>query len=406
MNLPGFGLEQQQRLHSAHVLVIGAGGLGCPVMQTLAATGVGSITVFDDDVVSVSNIHRQILFGAADVGRKKVEVAAERLAQLQPGIEVRAVDARLTEDNILAALSGIDVLIDGSDTFATKFLAADAAEITGTPLVWGSVLRYRGDVALWWSGPGAPAVGGVAGGVGMRDLYPAQPDADSVPDCATAGVLGVTTSVVGSLMATEAVKFLAGIGDAGAAQVGQLHMYDALSTALRHFTVRRDPAREPVTELGTYTAACAVPGADDAVGDASNAARAADAEAQSLLDLLSSGRASSLDVREPHEKLLRDIAVPGANLPMSELGQIGGAANSGSNAGTGAAGTADGDADAQAQARAEEALAALPEGDVVVYCAAGARSAKFVERFADLASAHGLALHSLPGGANRWGHDL
>ena len=208
MNLPGFGPEQQQRLYDAHVLVIGAGGLGCPVMQTLAATGVGHITVWDDDTVDLTNIHRQILFGASDVGRRKVDVAAERLRALQPDIQVTAVNDRLSPDNFIEALEGIDLVIDGSDTFATKFLAADAAEVTGTPLLWGSVLRYRGDIALWHSGPGAPA-----DGVGLRDLYPTQPDADSVPDCATAGVLGVTTSVVGSLISTEAVKYLAGIGE-------------------------------------------------------------------------------------------------------------------------------------------------------------------------------------------------
>jgi len=251
MNLPGFGPEQQERLHNSHVLVIGAGGLGCPIMQTLAATGVGHITVWDDDTVDLTNIHRQILFGAQDVGRRKVDVAAERLRALQPDIQVTAVNDRLTPDNFLEALEGIDLLIDGSDTFATKFLAADAAEITGTPLMWGSVLRYRGDIALWWSGPGAPAHG-----VGLRDLYPTQPDADSVPDCATAGVLGVTTSVVGSLMSTEAVKFLAGIGDV---HVGRLHMYDALTTTMRQFTVARDPARPLASTLGTYIDACAAP---------------------------------------------------------------------------------------------------------------------------------------------------
>ncbi|MCP1387930.1 ThiF family adenylyltransferase [Corynebacterium sp. TA-R-1] len=360
MNLPGFGLPEQEALHNAHVLVIGAGGLGCPVMQALAATGVGEITVVDDDVVSLSNIHRQILFGAVDVGRKKVEVAAERLRELQPGITVHAVDARLDESNIVAALKGIDVLIDGSDTFTTKFLAADAAEITGTPLVWGSVLRYRGDVALWWSGPGAPA-----DGVGMRDLYPAQPDPDSVPDCATAGVLGVTTSVVGGLMATETVKFLTGVGEA---KVGRLHMYDALTASVRHFNVARDPGRELVTELGVYAQACAVP-IDDG-GDAPGAA---------LISMLERGAAVSLDVREPHEKALTDIAVPGPNLPMSEL---------------------------DAPGRVDEVLDVLPAGDVVVYCAGGVRSAKFVDRFRDTARERGLTLHSLPGGAQRWGAQL
>ncbi len=364
MNLPGFGPEQQARLHAAHVLVIGAGGLGCPVMQALAATGVGEITVIDDDVVNLSNIHRQILFGAPDVGRKKVEVAAERLRELQPGITVHAVDARLDEGNILASLEGIDVLIDGSDTFTTKFLAADAAEISGTPLVWGSVLRYRGDVALWWSGPGAPA-----DGAGMRDLYPAQPDPDSVPDCATAGVLGVTTSVVGSLMATEAVKFLAGVGKA---EVGRLHMYDALTASLRHFTVRRDPARALVTSLGTYTAACAAPGVErretreDRVG-------------RELIERLARGDAQSLDVREPHEKVLEDIASTGPNLPMSVV-----------------------EADPEA---ARIALAWFRPGtEVVVYCASGRRSQGFVDKHQPLAGELGLTLVSLPGGVQRWGN--
>lgn len=357
LNLPGFGLEQQQRLRDAHVLVIGAGGLGCPVMLALAATGIGTITVVDDDVVSLSNIHRQILFGAPDVGRKKVEVAAERLRKLQPDITVHAVDARLTEANIIDSLQGIDLLIDGSDTFQTKFLVADAAEITGTPLVWGSVLRYRGDVALWWSGPGAPS-----DGVGMRDLYPAQPDPDSVPDCATAGVLGVTTSVVGGLMATEVVKFLTDVGET---RIGRLHMYDALTASVRHFNVAHDPQRPLVRELGSYAGVCAVPSGPAEVQ-----------EGQDLIDLIAEGNASSLDVREPHEKLLKDITHPGPNLPMSEL------------------------------ERAEEVLSTLPAGDVVVYCASGKRSARFVDEFDPLAAARGITLHSLPGGANRWGEDL
>lgn len=357
MNLPGFGPEQQEALNRAKVLVIGAGGLGCPVMQTLAATGVGHISLIDDDVVDLTNIHRQILFGASDVGRKKTEAAAERLRELQPGIEVTTIEGRMNASNAIELLDGIDVLIDGSDTFTTKFMAADAAEITGTPLMWGSVLRYRGDVALWWSGPGAPTIGGVAGGVGMRDLYPAQPDPDSVPDCATAGVLGVTTSVVGGLMSTEAVKFLARIGDADpAAAVGQLHMYDALSATLRRFQVRRDPHRAPVTELGDYLQACAV----------------SPNEGRELIDALERGDAAALDVREVHEKALSDLPYPGAHLPLSEAD------------------------------RAAEVIGQLPTGDVVVYCAAGARSARFVDQFADLAAEHGVRLHSLPGGTNRW----
>ena len=353
MNLPGFGPEQQEALYNARVLVIGAGGLGCPVMQTLAATGVGHITVWDDDHVDITNIHRQILFGAQDVGRRKVDVAAERLRALQPGIEVNTVFDRLTPDNFIGALDGIDLLIDGSDTFATKFLAADAAEITGTPLLWGSVLRYRGDIALWYSGPGAPE-----GGVGMRDLYPTQPDADSVPDCATAGVLGVTTSVVGSLMSTEAVKFLAGIGEA---EIGRLHMYDALTTTIRRFTVPRDPARPLARTLGVYTDACAM-----------------STDGQSLYDDIRTGAAHALDIRELHERAIADLPFASAHLPLSEVER---------------------NPEAVANALAEYA-----DGDeVVVYCAGGVRSDKFVGTYADQAQQLGISLKSLPGGVQRWG---
>lgn len=352
MNLPGFGPEQQQRLHDAHVLVIGAGGLGCPIMQTLAATGVGHITVWDDDTVDLTNIHRQILFGANDVGRRKVDVAAEKLRALQPDIQVTTVNDRLTPDNFIEALDGIDLLIDGSDTFATKFLAADAAEITGTPLLWGSVLRYRGDIALWHSGPGAPA-----DGVGLRDLYPTQPDADSVPDCATAGVLGVTTSVVGSLMSTEAVKLLAGIGEA---KIGRLHMYDALSATIRRFTVTRDPARELATTLGTYAEACTV-----------------STEGQLLYDAIRTRQAHALDIREPHERAIADLPFASAHLPLSVIERAPEAVN--------------------------EALAKYEDGDeVVVYCAGGVRSDRFVSEYGALAETLGISLQSLPGGVQRW----
>ncbi|WP_342319234.1 ThiF family adenylyltransferase [Corynebacterium mayonis] len=355
MNLPGFGLKQQEKLYGAHVFVIGAGGLGCPVMQSLAAMGVGTITVIDDDVVSLTNIHRQILFTAADVGRPKVDVTAERLAGLQPGITINALRARLTADNALAMLRGVDVLVDGSDTFSTKYLAADAAEITGTPLVWGSVLRYRGDVALWWSGPGAPV-----DGAGMRDLYPDQPAADAVPDCATAGVLGVTTSVVGGLMATEVVKHLTGLGDS---QPGKLHIYDALTTRISHFTVTPDPARPPVTSLGFYgTPACR-----------------GKTWGRQLIDTAD----ALIDVREIHEKALQDLHRPGELLPTSQWEQQPGSGE-----------------------RLLRDLRDKPAQNVLVYCASGVRSERFVERFSGAAAKLGLTLSSLPGGTNEHGVDL
>lgn len=351
--LPGFGLQQQEALHSAHVLIIGAGGLGCPVAQALAATGVGTISIIDDDTVSLSNIHRQILFTAADVGRPKVEAAAERLRGHQPGITVNPINARLTAANAPELLAGIDLLIDGSDTFTTKYLAADAAELTGTPLVWGSVLRFRGDVALWCSG------GAYGRGVGLRDLYPTQPDASSSPDCATAGVLGVTTSVVGGLMATEAVKFLAGLDSS---VPGRVLMYDALGAGIRQFQVSADPARELVDALDGHTEA----GPACGVG-------------ASVLSLLDSGSACVVDVREPAERMIDPIRVkaPMLALPTSIWERD--------------------------PFSVESLLASVPKRDVVVVCASGVRSQRFVDAFAEDAAARGLRLFSLPGGAQALG---
>lgn len=369
--LPGHGLREQERLYDAHVLVIGAGGLGCPLMQSLAAAGVGEISVIDDDTVDITNIHRQILFGASDVGRSKVEVTGERLRELQPGLRFHGIHGRFTADNAAELLAGVDVLIDGSDTFATKFLAADAAEVTGTPLVWGSVLRYRGDVAVWWSGEGSEPDGR---GVGMRDLYPSQPNPDSVPDCATAGVLGVTTSVVAGLMATETIKFLR--DPAGRSkQVGRLHIYDALKSSIQHFNVAADPQRQPVTRIMEQdNSSCTV--------DAS------DGTATSLLGDLAAGTAIAIDVREPGEKAIKDLPSfaehPGYHLPTTvwseqpelaeQLIQSIGTAN---DAATGT--------------------------DVVVYCASGKRSARFVECFHKHAAGQKVRLHNLPGGANEHG---
>ncbi len=349
LNLPGFGPEQARRLNDARVLVVGAGGLGAPTLQTLVATGLGRVRLYDDDTVSLSNIHRQILFGVADVDRPKVEVAAERLRALQPGLEIEARRERLTPDNILAALDGVDVILDGSDTFATKYLVADAAEITGTPLVWGTVLRYAGQFAVWWSGPGAPA-----DSPGLRDLFPVQPDAGSVPDCATAGVLGVTTSVLASLMATETVKLITGIGEV---VPGTVFSYEALRASLNSLRVRRDPGRRPVTRLQDFYGAGACAAADRP---------APDPDATRLLGLIADGTARALDVREEHEKLLADL--PGGadlHLPTSEL--------------------------------TAESLAAVLQGvrgPVVVYCASGARSAQVVEEW----GGRGVELLSLPGG--------
>lgn len=336
--LPGWGIKQQERLHNAHVLVIGGGGLGCPAMQSLASAGVGHITVIDDDTVDITNIHRQILFGASDVGRPKVEVVAQRLRELQPDITVTPLQKRLTVENAVELLGGVDLVLDGSDSFATKYLVADAAEITGTPLVWGTVLRFRGDICLF------------ADEVGLRDLFPIQPTGDSIPDCATAGVLGATTATIGALMATETIKFLAGLPT----QPGRMLSYDALTATTRSFTVTADPARPRVTELqeSYLDAVCAL-----------------GPTPTELLDEVRSGGAVLLDIREPHEYLLNDSLAELApvRLPLSEI----------TGAGT-----------------VQQALAGARR--VVVHCASGVRSANFCDQYSDL----DYELLNLPGGIN------
>ena len=354
--LPGFGIAQQEALHGTHVFVIGAGGLGCPLMQQLAAAGVGEISVIDDDTVDLTNIHRQILFGTQDVGRSKVDVAAEKLEQLQPGIVVHAIRDRLTADNAVDYLRGVDILVDGSDTFATKFLAADAAEITGTPLVWGSVLRFRGDCAVWWSGPGAES------GVGMRDLYPLQPDPDSVPDCATAGVLGVTTSVVAGLMSTELIQFATGMNRD---RVGLLSIYDALTSSITHFRVPHDPARELTTQLqhNYGGAAFALPGAEDTAA---------------MFDDLRAG-AVAIDVREAGEAAIDDFFFDATakhyHLPTTVWQE-----------------------DPEAARSLLDSLQGAGLSDAWVYCASGKRSASFISAFAEEAEQRGIMLHNVAGG--------
>ena len=378
LNLPGFGAEQQQQLHDARVLVVGAGGLGCPAMQSLAAAGVGTIVLYDDDTVDVTNLQRQILFSTDDVGRPKVDVAAEQLRRLQPDVNVETHRLRLTPDNIIEAFSRVDVVLDGSDNFATKFLVADAAEITHTPLVWATVLRFAGQLSVFRTGV-----------VGLRDVFPDQPSGDSIPDCASAGVLGATTAVMGSLAATEVIKILTGIGQP---LLGKMLSYDALTASTRIFNVVADPDREPIAQLidKHYTAeacstaetgVCSTVSTEPtptAPGSTGASAR------ETLLQLITSGEATALDVREYHEKLLTDLPNLGPSgesehLAMSQLGGPDGRLDVASD-------------------EVENLLQRHANSEVVVYCASGVRSQHFVDTYGQVASEHGVSLYNLPGG--------
>ena len=221
--LPQLNELGQRRLANARVLVLGAGGLGSPALVYLAAAGVGTIGIVDSDDVEPSNLQRQIVHGQADVGRPKVVSAAESIAEIAPEAVVVQHAERLDADNAAAILGGYDVVIDGTDNFPTRFLVNDTCAALGLPLVWASVLRFDAQLSVFWATP--PAGSGVTG-VHLRDLFPTPPAEGEVPNCAEAGVLGALCGQVGSLMATEAIKLIAGIGTP---LIGRVLVIDALS---------------------------------------------------------------------------------------------------------------------------------------------------------------------------------
>ena len=228
MILPEVGPEGQARLKAASVLVVGAGGLGSPLLMYLAAAGVGRIGIVEDDVVDLSNLQRQVLYTTPDVGRPKAEVAAERLARLNPHVTVEVHPQRLTSENALALFADYDLVVDASDNFPTRYLVSDAAVFADKPLVYGAIHRFEGQVAVFHH----------QGGPCYRCLFPKPPKPGSVPSCAQAGVFGVLPGVIGSLMATEVLKLLLGIGRPLS---GRLLLYDGLEAEFRELKAERDP---------------------------------------------------------------------------------------------------------------------------------------------------------------------
>lgn len=241
--IPDVGMLGQRRLRAARVLVLGAGGLGSPILMYLAAAGVGTIGIIDDDAVDESNLQRQVIHGEADVGRLKVDSAADEVARINPNVIVERLPYRLTSANAVDVVGGYDVILDGTDNFATRYLVNDACVLAGKPYVWGSIFRFSGQVSVFWA----------AHGPNYRDLYPVPPPVGSVPSCAEGGVLGVLCSAVGSVMATEAIKLICGIGRS---LLGRVLIYDALDMTYRTIELRADPDAAPVTELIDYDEFC------------------------------------------------------------------------------------------------------------------------------------------------------
>ncbi|MHA7281615.1 molybdopterin-synthase adenylyltransferase MoeB [Arthrobacter sp. TMS2-4] len=304
--IPGFGTEAQLRLKNARVLVIGAGGLGSPALLYLAAAGVGTLGIVDDDDVDLSNLQRQVIHGVPDLGRPKGESARDSILALNPLVEVVLHGERLDRSNALELFSGYDLIVDGTDNFATRYLVNDAAAILGKPYVWGSILRFDGQVSVFWQDRGPT----------YRDLYPDAPPPGSVPSCAEGGVLGVLCAQIGSVMVNEAIKLITGLGRT---LLGRVLVFDALDMSWREVRVRPDPTAPRITELIDYEQFCGLPSAAAAGTDQATVPTVSVEELAELLAARASGSADFdlLDVRNPEEYAI--VRIDGAVLVPTPL---------------------------------------------------------------------------------------
>jgi molybdopterin/thiamine biosynthesis adenylyltransferase/rhodanese-related sulfurtransferase len=332
--IPDVGMAGQKRLKNAKVLVVGAGGLGSPALLYLAAAGVGTLGVVDFDTVDESNLQRQIIHGIADVGRSKADSARDSIAEVNPYVNVILHKDRLDSSNVMEIFAPYDLIVDGTDNFATRYLVNDAAVLLHKPYVWGSIYRFDGQASVFWADYG-PC---------YRCLYPEPPPPGMVPSCAEGGVLGVLCASIGSIQVNEAIKLITGIGDPLA---GRLMIYDALEMTYRTVKVKKDPecavcGKNPtVTELIDYDAFCGT-----ISDEAAEAAIGSTITARDLKGMLDRGDNIYLvDVREPNEYEI--VSIPGATLiPKGEF--LSGAA-----------------------------LSQLPQDkQIVLHCKSGARSAE------------------------------
>ncbi|WP_457032445.1 adenylyltransferase/sulfurtransferase MoeZ [Kitasatospora sp. P5_F3] len=305
--IPDVGMAGQKRLKNAKVLCVGAGGLGSPALMYLAAAGVGTLGIVEFDTVDESNLQRQIIHGQSDIGRSKGESARESVQEINPYVNVILHEERLDNDNVMEIFSGYDLIVDGTDNFATRYLVNDAAVLLGKPYVWGSIYRFDGQASVFWAEHG-PC---------YRCLYPEAPPAGMVPSCAEGGVLGVLCASIGSIQVTEAIKLLAGIGEP---LVGRLMIYDALEMNYRQVKIRKDPdcalcgENPTVTELIDYEAFCGV------VSEEAQAAAAGSTITSKQLKEWQDDNEDIflVDVREPGEYEI--VNIPGAVLiPKNEF---------------------------------------------------------------------------------------
>ena len=310
ITLDEVGVEGQQRLKSARVLCVGAGGLGSPAALYLAAAGVGTIGLVDFDEVDVSNLQRQVLYSTADVGRPKLEAAAARLRGLNPHLEIEAHPVTLDASNAKALVAAYDVVLDGTDNFTARYLVNDACVMTRTPNAFGSIFRFEGQASVF----------AAENGPCYRCLHPEPPPPGLVPSCAEAGVLGVLPGIIGTIQATEAIKLILGVGEP---LIGRFVIYDALRMRFRELRLPKDPEcavcgeHPTITDLVEYEGYCTT--ASTPLKGLTTSATGMDITVKELKERMDRGEAPTvIDVREPHEHAINNI--PGAVLiPQGQL---------------------------------------------------------------------------------------
>ncbi len=352
--LPQVGEEGQRALKQSRVLVVGAGGLGSPVALYLAAAGVGTLGLVDFDVVDLSNLQRQIIHGSSGIGSPKIDSARDRLRDINPNVRVEAHQTRLTSANALDIARGYDLIIDGTDNFATRYLVNDTSVLLGIPNVYGSVFRFEGQASVF----------GAADGPCYRCLFREPPPPDLIPSCAEGGVLGVVPGLIGTIQATEAIKILLGLGDT---LVGRLLLIDAMSMSFRTLEIRKDPecpacGTHEITELMDYDELCGGITSESSTGDTVQ-----EIQPSQLAQRLQRGeKLEIIDVREPYEWEIGHI--PGARLVP--LGQI-----------------------------SEEIPRLDKRREIILYCKVGGRSRVAAQQ---LANAGVADVRNLAGGILRW----
>jgi sulfur-carrier protein adenylyltransferase/sulfurtransferase len=304
--MPEVGMEGQQKLKAAHVLCIGAGGLGSPLALYLAAAGVGTLGLVDFDVVDYTNLQRQIIHSTADVGRKKLESAGEKLKAINPFLNIQTFETKLTSENALKIFADFDIIADGTDNFPTRYLVNDACVLTGKPNVYGSIFRFEGQASVFATEEG-PC---------YRCLYPEPPPPGLVPSCAEGGVLGILPGLVGVIQATEVIKLILGKGDP---LIGRLLLVDALGMKFRELKLRKNPdcpvcgPHPTITKLIDYNEFCGMRGEETPM-----TANVPEIQVEELKKKLDAGEEIFvLDVREPHEYQICNIG--GYLIPLGDL---------------------------------------------------------------------------------------